>query len=895
MHAGRAFISPLPPEVTIHHFELYRESVAEDRPIVELEARPDKSYVLTVIGRERHGLLADLTNYLESVRLNVVQARIFSLPNDSIMDMFHLTDSHGVLVSNDAVKELHDTLFRLIGVPDPNPPIPRSPPPLDAMSMDDLSAHRRAAHTVPSLAARTTPAQAAPPAPDGWIQAFVAARPISSNLVPRQGAAARSIRRCLSNIVLSQVDSVEQTSRTQHAAQLLERQNADLHARAEQIVRDSEHQLLEGEWFYGYSADSLKRYRFRYNVSDDKTYLCWGDSYSVRLAHCVGVVFGPYSNVFREVGAARIEPDWLCFSLVWFPPAGDNEPLVPRTYDFVCVSDNQLNRWLLGLQALCRPHNSAAQYTLPGLILQRARFKIQAHAHARKLTIRQYILKRAREVGERKVSETANTKRDEEIPALEEAVRTLKEKLQDAACRETILNTTLHNVQAAWEVNFSEVTVVEVIGKGAFSDMWRGVWRSTPVAVKILKPNSSDHFRHDDVITNGTSSSPSSTETTGRSSLTNAANGQYGARPSADSLGRERAGSQSHSRRNAPRLSEEDARHLQEFHEEVTTLSKLRHPNIVLFMAGCARPPQLCILTEFCQGGSLFRALRQRSWRKRLSLNDLIVIARHIARGMRFLHACNIIHRDLKSQNLLLDRNVEEGCPVIKIADFGLSRRFKHGGPNVSMSGSTAGVMTSETGTYRWMAPEVIRHEPYNQKIDVYSYGVVIWELFACEIPFAGMTPIQAAFAVADKHLRPSAVSEYAKAMPIPVGWMALITRCWHPSPHFRPRFKDIVEALDQMQKVEADKMTAFWRNWDESIANRRRMRREAAFTTPHPHNFSLDQPVTGAILSNRASPTQMQRRGPPPGPGTAPAVRVRQQHTGLGHSGSAPNLRAAL
>lgn len=899
MHAEHAFISPLPPEVTIRHFELYRQSVAEGRPVVELEARPDDSFVLTVIGRERHGLLADLSNYLESVRLNVVQARIYSLPNESIMDMFHLTDRHHVLASNDAVNELHDSLFRLIGVQDPLPTtnntLLRSPTP-DLMRTDELSARRRAAS---AIADQPPAAQSPPPPTDPWVQALAAARPVSTDLVPRDGASSRSIRRCPSNIALQHVDTVERNSRIQNALEERRRSNADLHARAKQIVRDAQQQLIEGEWFYGYSADSLKRYRFRYNLSDDKKYLCWGDSYSVRLEHCVGVVFGPYSNVFRKVGNARMEPDWLCFSLVWFPPANNTDPQVPRTYDFVCVSDDQLNRWLLGLQALCRTHSTAAQYTLSGLILQRARFKIQAHAHTRKLTVRQYVLKRAREVGERKISETAIIKRDEEVSALEEAVRSLKLKLQDAARRETILNTALHNVQAAWEISFSEVTLMEVIGKGAFSEMWRGVWRSTPVAVKVLRPNTGDHFRPDDLIANGKSTSPGSTDTAGPTSSQEGANLMNNATTGpVDSMGAENASS-SDSRKDMPRLSEADARLLREFHEEVTTLSKLRHPNIVLFMAACARPPHLCILTEFCQGGSLFRALRQRSWRERLSLNDMIAIARHIARGMRFLHACNIIHRDLKSQNLLLDRSVEEGCPVVKVADFGLSRRIMHGAPNVSMSGSTAGVMTSETGTYRWMAPEVIRHEPYSQKIDVYSYGVVIWELFACEIPFFGMTPIQAAFAVADKNLRPSAVSEYAKAMPVPVGWMALITRCWHPSPHFRPRFKDIVEALDQMQKVEADKMTAFWRNWDETVAHRRRSRREAAYIAPHPDNFVMaNERVINSMHgspSSRPLASPNQRRGPPQASGPSPVVRVRQQHTGLGHSGSAPNLRAAL
>lgn len=870
MHAGRAFISPLPPEVNIRHFELYRESVAEDRPIVELESRPDKSYLLTVIGRERNGLLADLTNYLESVRLNVVQARIFSLPNDSIMDMFHLTDPHKVLASDDAARELHDSLFRLIGV------------------------------------RRDDQARTAPPTPvrrEQWIDALATARPVTSNIARRQTSA---MRRCLSNIVLSQVDR-ETTVTSSGSAPTA----TAITARSEAVVRDAERRMKEGEWFYTYSQESLQRYRFKYSVSADRKYLCWGDSYSVRLSHCVGVVFGPHSNVFREVGSARIEPDWMCFSLVSFPPASHDEPAVPRTYDFVCVDDAQLECWLLGLQSLCRPHDTAQLYTLSGLILQRARFKIRAHAHARKLTTRQYVLKRARECGERRKSQNAVIKRDEEVAALEERVRNMQAKLQDAARRETVLNTTLLNVQAGWETSISEVTLVETIGKGAYSEMWRGLWRSTPVAVKLLKPNS-DVFC-DELMTNG--------PTTPGSSDTMAGSGSEGTPGSDDMVD---ASDMSRSRRDMPSLSDADQRLLREFHEEVTTLSKLRHPNIVLFMAACARPPQLCIITEFCHGGSLFGALRRRSWRERLSLNDLVVIARHIARGMRFLHACSIIHRDLKSQNILLDRNVEEGCPVVKIADFGLSRKFKQGAGSrpapsnaAAAAGDTAGwstkgIMTSETGTYRWMSPEVIRHEPYNQKVDVYSYGVVVWELFACEIPFFGMTPIQAAFAVADKNLRPSAVSEYGKAMPIPVGWMELIQRCWHPSPDFRPRFKDIVQALDEMDKGKADKMTAYWRNWDEAVAVRRRMRREAnarsaaTANTPPGANHNRLAFANGARDAAVAETLSRLQRGNTTGTATTTNTNAttpsfdRNRHqpatgrqtTGLGHSGSAPNLR---
>ena len=81
---------------------------------------------------------------------------------------------------------------------------------------------------------------------------------------------------------------------------------------------------------------------------------------------------------------------------------------------------------------------------------------------------------------------------------------------------------------------------------------------------------------------------------------------------------------------------------------------------------------------------------------------------------------------------------------VVKIADFGVARVLTENGN-----------MTAETGTYRWMAPEVIEHRPYNIKADVFSFGIVVWELLTGQVPYLGLTPLQAAVAVVQKGLRP--------------------------------------------------------------------------------------------------------------------------------------------
>ncbi|CAM9879142.1 unnamed protein product, partial [Phaeothamnion confervicola] len=157
---------------------------------------------------------------------------------------------------------------------------------------------------------------------------------------------------------------------------------------------------------------------------------------------------------------------------------------------------------------------------------------------------------------------------------------------------------------------------------------------------------------------------------------------------------------------------------------------------------------------------------------------DLFCIAQEVAEGMRYLHAMGVLHRDLKSTNILLDVSGH-----VRIVDFGLSCLAAPGRD-----------MTAETGTYRWMAPEVIRHEPYSAAADVYSYAVVLWELITREQPFAGLTPIQAAFAVARQGLRPPLPSG------LPPALAGLVKRCWHANPALRPSFAGVCAALPEIK-----------------------------------------------------------------------------------------------
>ncbi|EEF52010.1 serine/threonine/tyrosine-protein kinase HT1 [Ricinus communis] len=211
-----------------------------------------------------------------------------------------------------------------------------------------------------------------------------------------------------------------------------------------------------------------------------------------------------------------------------------------------------------------------------------------------------------------------------------------------------------------------------------------------------------------------------------------------------------------------------------QFTSEVALLFRLSHPNIITFVAACKKTPVYCIITEYLAGGSLRKYLHQQEPHS-VPLNLVLKLAIDIARGMQYLHSQGILHRDLKSENLLLG---EDMC--VKVADFGISCLE-------SQCGSAKGF----TGTYRWMAPEMIKEKHHTKKVDVYSFGIVLWELLTALTPFDNMTPEQAAFAVCQKNARPPLPPA------CPPAFSHLINRCWSSNPDKRPHFDEIVAILE--------------------------------------------------------------------------------------------------
>lgn len=214
-----------------------------------------------------------------------------------------------------------------------------------------------------------------------------------------------------------------------------------------------------------------------------------------------------------------------------------------------------------------------------------------------------------------------------------------------------------------------------------------------------------------------------------------------------------------------------------EFQSEVAVLCTLRHPNIIGFVGACTRPPNLMIITEFMARGTLFDILHQSNERVTWPMRKKFAL--DTCKGMRYLHNSKLLHRDLKSSNLLLDKDYN--C---KVGDFGLTRFSK---------GTAAMQMTGQCGTFQYMAVEVLANKPYSEKADVFSFGVLLWEIVARKLPYFGMQPMQVGMAVLNQGLRPTIPKE------CPPSLAKLMRSCWDSDPSRRPSFSELVPTLEAL------------------------------------------------------------------------------------------------
>ncbi|EDR25290.1 tyrosine protein kinase transforming protein SEA, putative [Entamoeba dispar SAW760] len=213
-----------------------------------------------------------------------------------------------------------------------------------------------------------------------------------------------------------------------------------------------------------------------------------------------------------------------------------------------------------------------------------------------------------------------------------------------------------------------------------------------------------------------------------------------------------------------------------QFTKEVQLMKHLRHPCVLQFFGSGTDMNYILIVMELMERGSVRNILADKNiyltWKRRLKmLHDA-------ASGMYYLHSRipPIIHRDLKSSNLLVD-----SLWRVKVSDFGLSIPINN----------NKTIKTTICGTLAWIAPEVLARKPYCQKVDVYSFGIIMWEFLTRDVPYKNLPLTSISDYVVNARLRPK-IPENVDLM-----YSSLMARCWNEQPSNRPDFKEVVNVLD--------------------------------------------------------------------------------------------------
>ncbi|KAL6984866.1 mitogen-activated protein kinase kinase kinase [Sarracenia purpurea var. burkii] len=224
-----------------------------------------------------------------------------------------------------------------------------------------------------------------------------------------------------------------------------------------------------------------------------------------------------------------------------------------------------------------------------------------------------------------------------------------------------------------------------------------------------------------------------------------------------------------------------------DFWKEARLLGQLHHPHIMAFYGVVTDGPlsNLATVTEYMVNGSLKQVLRRKD--RTIDRRKRLIIAMDAAFGMEYLHEKNIVHFDLKSHNFLVNMRDPQRpvCKVVNlIGDLGLSKIKQR----TMVSGGVR-------GTIPWMAPELFNNKKnmVTEKVDVYSFGIVMWELLTGEEPYGKKRSEEILAGIIEGNLRPE----------IPMwcdpGWRSLMERCWSSDPDSRPAFSDIAKELRAM------------------------------------------------------------------------------------------------
>ncbi|WOG90778.1 hypothetical protein DCAR_0310023 [Daucus carota subsp. sativus] len=224
----------------------------------------------------------------------------------------------------------------------------------------------------------------------------------------------------------------------------------------------------------------------------------------------------------------------------------------------------------------------------------------------------------------------------------------------------------------------------------------------------------------------------------------------------------------------------EQQRMRDDFWNEAINLADLHHPNVVAFYGVVLDGPgdSVATVTEYMVNGSLRTALQKNE--KSLDKRKRLLIAMDVAFGMEYLHGKNIVHFDLKSDNLLVNLR-DPHRPICKVGDLGLSK--------VKCQTLISGGVR---GTLPWMAPELLNGSSslVSEKVDVFSFGVVLWELLTGDEPYADLHYGAIIGGIVSNTLRPP-IPDYCDPE-----WKSLMERCWSTEPLERPKFSEVANQL---------------------------------------------------------------------------------------------------
>ncbi|KAK6314114.1 hypothetical protein J4Q44_G00155730 [Coregonus suidteri] len=218
-----------------------------------------------------------------------------------------------------------------------------------------------------------------------------------------------------------------------------------------------------------------------------------------------------------------------------------------------------------------------------------------------------------------------------------------------------------------------------------------------------------------------------------------------------------------------------------DFLSEASIMGQFDHPNIIRLEGVVTKSRPVMIITEFMENGALDSFLRQNDGQ--FTVIQLVGMMRGNAAGMKYLAEMNYVHRDLAARNILVNSNL-----VCKVSDFGLSRYLQDDTSDPTYTSSLGGKIP-----VRWTAPEAIAYRKFTSASDVWSYGIVMWEVMSFgERPYWDMSNQDVINAIEQDYRLPP-------PMDCPTALHQLMLDCWQKDRNARPKFTDIVNTLDKM------------------------------------------------------------------------------------------------